>query len=218
MKVKICGIRDEKELDVCIKYADAVGFVTEYPSDVPWNISREEARKLISKTPPFVYTVVVTTGSAEDVLEIIECSKPNAVQLHGNENKEEVRKIKEESGIKVIKALPIDVRTGKVYGRDAVDVAKAYAGVADAILLDSKTDRPAGTGMTFDWDIARRVKERIETPLILAGGLNSKNVQRAIEIVRPFAVDVISGVEVNGRKEEDKVREFVMAAKSGVIK
>lgn len=213
MKVKICGIRDEEELKICIKYADAVGFVTEYPLDVPWNISREEARKLIKKTPPFVSTVVVTSGSAEKVAEIVEYTRPDAVQLHGEESEREVREIVD-TGVKVIKALPVDVNTGRIYGEDAVKVALSYerTGV-DAILLDSKVGRSGGTGKTFNWVIARKVRERINLPLILAGGLDSGNVRIAVEYVKPYAVDVISGVETNGRKDERKVREFVLAAK-----
>ena len=214
MRVKICGIRDEEELKICAKYADAVGFVTEYPADVPWNISRRKARELTSKTPPFVYTVVVTSGSVEEVIELVKYTKPNAVQLHGSESEEEVREIVEAIDVKVIKALPIDVETGKVYGRDAVEAALSYekAGV-DAILLDSKTDKVGGTGKTFNWEVARKVREKISLPLILAGGLNSKNVRKAVEYVKPYAVDVISGVETGGRKDERKIKEFVMAAK-----
>ena len=218
MRVKICGIRDEQELKICAKYADIVGFVTEYPMEVPWNISREEAKRLISKTPPFIYTVVVTSGRVEEVVEIVEYTKPNAVQLHGNESEKEVREIVEALNVKVIKALPIDVKTGKVYGRDAIDAALSYERTGiDAILLDSKTDKIGGTGKTFDWDIARRVREKINIPLILAGGLNSRNVKKAIEYVKPYAVDVISGVETSGRKDERKVKEFVMAAKQAFL-
>ncbi len=214
MRVKICGIRNEEELKICIRYADAVGFVTEYPSEVPWNITREEARKLISKTPPFIYTVIVTSGSVEKVIDLVEYTKPNAVQLHGNESEEDVKEIVEGVDVKVIKALPVDVKTGRVYGRDAVEVALSYEKTGiDAVLLDSKTDRVGGTGKTFNWEIARKVREKIRLPLILAGGLNSKNVRKAIEYVKPYAVDVISGVETEGRKDENKIREFVRAAK-----
>ncbi len=214
MRVKICGIRNEEELKICIRYADAVGFVTEYPSEVPWNITREEARKLISKTPPFIYTVIVTSGSVEKVIDLVEYTKPNAVQLHGNESEEDVKEIVEGVDVKVIKALPVDVKTGRVYGRDAVEVALSYEKTGiDAVLLDSKTDRVGGTGKTFNWEIARKVREKIRLPLILAGGLNSKNVRKAIEYVKPYAVDVISGVESEGRKDENKIREFVRAAK-----
>jgi len=214
MRVKICGIRNEEELKICIRYADAVGFVTEYPSEVPWNITREEARKLISKTPPFIYTVIVTSGSVEKVIDLVEYTKPNAVQLHGNESEEDVKEIVEGVNVKVIKALPVDVKTGRIYGRDAVEVALSYEKTGiDAVLLDSKTDRVGGTGKAFNWEIARKVREKIRLPLILAGGLNSKNVRKAIEYVKPYAVDVISGVETEGRKDENKIREFVRAAK-----
>jgi len=214
MRVKICGVRDLDELKICIKYADAVGFVTEYPIEVPWNISREKAKQLISKTPPFVYTVVVTAGSVEKVLEIAEYTKANAIQLHGNESEKEVEEIVKELDAKVIKALQIDLETGKIYNKNPIEVAKSYARYVDAVVLDSKTkNMPAGTGKPFNWEIARKVREKIEIPLILAGGLNSRNVKQAIEIIKPHAVDVISGVETNGKKDEKKIREFIIAAK-----
>ncbi|HID43316.1 MAG TPA: phosphoribosylanthranilate isomerase, partial [Archaeoglobaceae archaeon] len=210
----ICGVRDLDELKICIKYADAVGFVTEYPVEVPWNISREKAKQLISKTPPFVYTVVVTAGSVEKVLEIAEYTKANAIQLHGNESEKEVEEIVKELDAKVIKALQIDLETGKIYNKNPIEVAKSYARYVDAVVLDSKTkNMPAGTGKPFNWEIARKVREKIEIPLILAGGLNSRNVKQAIEIIKPHAVDVISGVETNGKKDEKKIREFIIAAK-----
>ncbi|MBO8183737.1 MAG: phosphoribosylanthranilate isomerase [Archaeoglobus sp.] len=215
MKVKICGIRDLDELKICISYADAVGFVTEYPIEVPWNLSRDDAKELIARTPPFIFTVVVTTGSVEKIVEIAKHTNANAIQLHGNESVKEVKGIRDElEGVKLIKALPVDAEAD---GPRILGQAMPYAEVVDAMLLDSKTDEmPAGTGKTFNWEIAREIRERIEKigkPLILAGGLNSENVERAIQTVRPYALDVISGVETNGRKDERKVREFVRAAK-----
>jgi len=192
-----------------------VGFVTEYPIEVPWNLSRDEAKELIARTPPFIFTVVVTTGSVEKIVGIAKHTKANAIQLHGSESLKEVKRIRDElEGVKLIKALPVDAEAD---GPRILGQAMPYAEVVDAILLDSKTDEmPAGTGKTFNWEIAREIRERIEKigkPLILAGGLNSENVERAIQTVRPYAVDVISGVETNGRKDERKVREFVRAAK-----
>ena len=87
-----------------------------------------------------------------------------------------------------------------------------YTGVS-ALLLDSKTSSmPAGTGVSFEWKIAREVRQAIDVPLIIAGGLNSKNIRDAIENIRPFGVDVISGVEeVPGKKSRHKVAAFIQA-------
>jgi phosphoribosylanthranilate isomerase len=105
-----------------------------------------------------------------------------------------------------------------VEGEEAADRARSLEGIADAILLDSRdrsTDRVGGTGLVHDWSISARIVERISTPIILAGGLNPTNVARAISTVRPWAVDVNSGVEdSSGMKNEDKVRAFVAAARA----
>ena len=216
MRVKICGIRDLEELKICLNYADAVGFVTEYPLPVPWNISRREAKELISKTPLFISTVVVTSGSVEKVLEIAKYTQPDVLQLHGRESEKEVGEIAKSlkrQSIKVIKALPVDVETGKIYDKEPLGVILSYAKIVDAILLDSwAKDRPAGTGKVFDWSLARQVRKKVKT-LIIAGGLDSQNVRDALEMVKPYGVDVISGVERKGRKDEKKIQEFVGAAR-----
>ena len=97
-----------------------------------------------------------------------------------------------------------------------VNDAKRLVSVGiSALLLDSKTSSmPAGTGVSFSWEIARQVRLAINVPLIIAGGLNPGNVRDAIKSIKPFAVDIISGVEDQpGRKDEQKVRAFIQAVK-----
>lgn len=224
MKIKICGITDKEELTICARYADALGFVVEYPIDVPWNISREKARELVLSTPPLIGTVVITTGNMKRIKRIVETTKPTTVQLHGEETPEFVKEFVEYSRdrcFKVIKAvqidvdLDLDVDTMRSLGRDLLNVVKEYeeAGV-DALLLDAKNDTPAGgTGITLDWSKIAEVTRVIDIPVIIAGGLNSDNVRLAVEQIDPFGVDVISGVETNGRKDEDKLKDFTRAVR-----
>ncbi|MFW6040545.1 MAG: phosphoribosylanthranilate isomerase [Thermoplasmatota archaeon] len=218
MKVKICGIRNGEEAEIAANYADGLGFVVEYPEDVPWNLYRNTASKLIKKTPSSIYTVVITTGIVEKIIDILKSTRPNAVQLHGEETIDEVKNLIdycEEKGIDTIKALPIDVETGKSYGKDPIEVAELFLEIGvDSILFDSKTTGNAGgTGKTIDWAVLKNIRKEIDIPIILAGGLNSTNLKKAYNVVKPDIVDVLSGVETNGRKDESKMEQFYKIAK-----
>ncbi len=221
-RVKICGLMTEADIDLCTDAgADALGFVTEYPIPVPWNLDRQRARDLIAKVPPFVTTTAVVGGPKESILELIDTLNPQVVQLHGDETAEDIADICEtvsKRGIKVVKALRIDVDTGKAHFAEQDPVGAAIVlsqtGVS-ALAVDSKTaSRPAGTGVTLDWRIIKKVSASISIPLILAGGLTIDNVATAIESVAPYGVDIISGVEKSpGMKDPDKVRRFVQTVK-----
>jgi phosphoribosylanthranilate isomerase len=223
VRVKICGIKSLEDALTCIEAgADALGFVTEYPITVPWNLNKEMSRKLISKLPPFVSTTVVTSGNVSKILEIAKSTVPNVIQLHGEERLDEIEKVVEElsdKGIKVVKALSIDVDTQKAHFEipEPLEAARSLqdSGI-HAIALDSKTNSmPAGTGTTLSWKIAREIREETPLPIILAGGLNQGNVRAAIKFVRPYAVDVITGVEgYPGKKDPNKVRKFIKIVKS----
>lgn len=221
-RVKICGLMSREDIDICSRAgADAVGFVTEYPVGVPWNISRNKARKLVAATPPFMKTTAVVGGPVETVLKIAETVRPDLLQLHGDETIEEIRRIcscLQNTSIKVIKALRIDVETGKAKFsiEDPLEAVKVLeqTGVA-ALAVDSKTaSRPAGTGVTLDWRVISEMTLSLSIPLILAGGLTVQNVSLAIEQIQPYGVDIISGVEKEpGLKDELLVTQFVRAVK-----
>ncbi len=217
-KVKICGNTDTGQVEMCVRAgADAVGFVVEYPVPVPWNLAREEAAGLLAAVPPFVSRVVVTGGAAETVIAIADFLSPDVVQLHTDNSIAETALVSREltaRGIGLVRALRIDVGTGETSGEipDPIEAALALQGTGiRALLVDARTDSmPAGTGVSVSWDLARRIREAVRIPLILAGGLNAGNVREAIEAVRPYAVDVISGVELSRRvKDPALVEEFV---------
>jgi len=214
MKIKICGIRDEKALKLCSKYADSLGFVVEYPVEVPWNIERDKARELISRSTEDIESIVVTTGDLKKIKGIVDEVEPDGIQLHGDEGLDHVEDIirySEKVDIKVIKAIQIDVKTMKVNGREPLDVVKEYQEVGvDYVLLDAKRNTNAGgTGLTLNWSKLSSFTDEIDVPVILAGGLDSDNVKEAIAKVNPFGVDVISGVETKGKKDESKIKDFV---------
>lgn len=222
-RVKICGNTDADQVRTCVEAgAHCLGFVVEYPVDVPWNLSREEAKGLLDLVPPLVSRAVVTGGSPQEVLAIARCLMPHLVQLHTDNPLSETEWLARELAslhLGLIRALRIDVATGKACGEinNPIDAALALqrTGVA-AVLLDARTSNmPAGTGVSVNWETARAVREALSIPLILAGGLTPSNVRTAIETVRPYAVDVITGVEAARRiKDPALVRQFVTAAKS----
>lgn len=220
-RVKICGINREADLHLSVACgANALGFVVEYPMDVPWNLDRAAAETLMRATPPFVSRVIVVGDDPALVIALTKRLRPHAVQLHGNEpiavTAEMVTAI-HGLGAQVLKPLRFSVETGRCHAEctDPFEAARQIeqAG-ADALILDSVSDtRPAGTGQSVDWAVARQIRDRVRLPLILAGGLHAGNVGQAVAAVRPYGVDVISGVENSvGGKDPDKVKAFIQAA------
>lgn len=219
-RVKICGITRKEDIKTCVAAGvHALGFVVEYPHPVPWNLERKEAEILLNQVPPFVSRVVVVGDEEEKVLELAEKLKPHAVQLHGNEPinvTEEMVKRLQKMGIQAIKALRIHTETGTCLGEkeNPLEMAQRIeqTGV-DALLLDSVSkNRPAGTGEKINWDMARQIRNSLKIPVILAGGLTPENVRQAVEVVAPYGVDVITGVEKTpGEKDPQRVRAFIEA-------
>jgi len=222
VRVKLCGLMSHEDVKMAeAAGADALGFVTEYPVPVPWNLDREHAASLVATVSPFVTTVAAVGGLPEEMIRIARKVRPRVLQLHGDESLEDIHQVLEGldgTGIRVIKALRIDVDTGEALFEkiDPLEAGKALAGSGiNALIVDSKTSsRPAGTGVALDWDLSARMVKDVDMPLILAGGLTIENVGGAVEKVKPYAVDVISGVEKEpGVKDGEKMRAFVAAAK-----
>ena len=222
VRVKVCGNTDADQVAWGVAAgADCLGFVVEYPVPVPWNLSRKEARALFARVPPMTTRALVSGGDPDQVIGLARELRPHLVQLHTDNTLAETAAIAQALaplGIGLIRALRIDVATGLAGGEITDPLAAALAlestGVA-AILLDARTgEMPAGTGVSLDWGSAGRIREGLSVPMILAGGLTAGNVRGAIEQVRPYAVDVISGVEVSRRvKSPELIRQFVRQAR-----
>ncbi len=222
VRVKICGNTNAEQIAWCAAAdADSIGFVVEYPTPVPWNLSREQAAQLLPLVPPMVSRAVVTGGSPEAVLQIARFLSPHIIQLHTDNSLEETATIAQQLAalkIGLIRAIRVDVATGHAAGQipDPVQAALAVqqTGVA-AVLLDARTaNLPAGTGRSVDWQMAIQVRQALAVPMILAGGLTPENVGRAVAHVQPYAVDVITGVEVSRTvKSAELIRDFVLQAK-----
>jgi phosphoribosylanthranilate isomerase len=198
VRVKICGITClEDAMAAAEMGADAVGFVF---VDSPRKVSVDSVREMVSALPPYVSTVgVFMDHPPSQVRRIREVCGLDLVQLQGSEIEDALREI----GGRIVKAVhPGNMDLG----------ADCYPGAS--LLLDSR-DRMGrgGTGRTLDWKAVRGMfPGRV---VILAGGLRPDNVSDAIRVVKPYAVDVCSGVESSpGRKDHDKIRRFIQRAKA----
>ena len=196
-KVKICGITNLEDALLSAKFgADALGF--NFYEKSPRYIAPEKAREICAQLPPEILKIgVFVNESLDKIIEIAEFVSLNAIQLHGDESAEFVRQIKVRFSGEVIKAL----RVSENFKPE--DVLQYEA---DAVLLDAFSKQEyGGTGETFDWEIAKKVKELIPK-MYLAGGISKENVRSAIHHVYPFAVDACSRIEIEkGKKDKIKL-------------
>ncbi len=200
-KVKICGVTSVADALIAAEAgADALGFNFYPPS--PRCVSPEQAAAIIRTLPPFVARVGVFVNPKADEVgrAITECGL-DTLQFHGDETPAFCRQF----GLKVLKAFRI---------RDGESLKAMPAFAEEAWLLDSHVaGQPGGTGARFNWDLAVAAT-KLGRPVILAGGLTPENAAEAVRQVRPYALDVSSGVEsAPGRKDAGKVRAFIAAAK-----
>lgn len=209
--IKICGTTNLEDALIAVKSgADALGFV--FYDKSPRKIDAESARKIVSEMPPNVEKVgVFVNEPVEMILNTVKQAGLTAAQLHGVESRrpEFIRTLKAGRELKVFLVL----QTDEVEAFDAI--ASSKAGIS-AVFLDSGTPQlPGGTGKAFDWKATAAGDEGIRKNMVVAGGLNPGNVAEAIRILKPWGVDVASGVEARpGKKDPDKVRAFVEAVRS----
>ena len=217
MRTKICGINTWENAKIALECgADALGFLVGITHLAEDKIEVEEAKKIITKLPPFVSTVAVThLQDAKAIVDMCRYLNISTLQIHDYISPDEVEFCKRElQGVKIIKA--IHVVDGDKEG--TINLARSFERTVDALLLDSRTvERLGGTGMVHDWNISKEIVEKMDVPVMLAGGLNEKNVYDAVMKVRPYAVDVNSGVEINSNKDPQKIFEFITNAKKAEL-
>lgn len=204
VRVKICGVTNlEDALAALEAGADELGF--NFYERSPRFVGAREAREIIEKLPPGVWSVGVFVNETEaELLRTVEEAGVRAVQLHGDETPDYCARLR--GMVTTIKAL----RAGAGF-----DAASASTYETDAVLLDAYVPGEwGGTGRVCDWDAARRVRASVAR-LYLAGGLSHENVAAAIEAVGPYAVDVCSGVERSPRRKDARLmRLFVERARA----
>ncbi len=204
MKIKICGITNpEDALDAVSLGVDAIGFIFA-PSSKRY-VSPDMAQAISIFLPPFVSVVGVFVNQSIDEIEqtIVRCQL-DVVQLHGDESPQFCQGITR----RVIKAF-------RVAQPEDLACIEYYQGFVSSFLLDTKVQNmDGGTGRIFDWGLALKAKE-YQTPLILAGGINAQNLNKAFQMVNPYAVDLSSSVEASpGKKDYHKMQEIIGIAKS----
>ena len=198
VKVKVCGITSFEDAAMVLSNGvDILGFIFA-PSER--RITPERAREMISRLPPFVQTVGVFVNEAPRVVrEIREYCGLDLVQLHGDESPEICREL-----------MPFAIKAFRLKDASSPANVGSYRGRVRAILFDTYAkDKRGGTGRTCDWDLALQGK-KFGLPVILSGGLAPHNIKDAISTVRPFAVDLNSGVEESpGKKCPALVQELM---------
>jgi phosphoribosylanthranilate isomerase len=215
-RVKICGTTRAEDRDAVVAAgADAVGVICDVPVDTPREVDEETAADLLAGVPPLVTGVLVTMpDSVDDATTLVDALKPDAVQVHSSLSPSGLGALRRRVSQDVIAAVDAE----------ADDIAD-YADAADALLVDSvDAEGGGGTGETHDWERTREVADDLDVPIVLAGGLTPDNVAEAVEAVRPFGVDVATGVgrvddagdRVGGEKDAEAVERFVANAARAV--
>lgn len=194
VKIKICGIRRLEDIEIVNRYQpDYIGFVfAESKRQVTHNLARTLKENL---DPNITAVGVFVDAPADEILKLYGDEIIDMVQLHGSESEEFILNLKEKTNyeLKVIKAI-------EMY--DGIDITEYDDSKADYLLFDSGK----GSGKTFDWNLIRK---DLKKEFFIAGGLTSQNIKDAINEFNPYAVDLSSSLEVNGFKDENKIREIM---------
>lgn len=204
VKVKICGITNEADAVAAVEAgADALGFI--FYAKSPRCVEAPLVKRILASLPPFVLTVgVFVNEDIKNIRDIIDNCGLSLAQLHGEESAE----FCESLGRPVLKAI-------RKPSQAALLALAEYRGRAcvRGFLVDAFSDKAyGGTGERADWELASQVAQA--GPVVLAGGLTQDNVAEAVRTVKPYGVDVSSGVEASpGKKDRAKVRAFIHAAK-----
>lgn len=195
-RIKLCGLSAEEDIEIANRLLpDYIGFV--FAPKSRRYLPPERAAELKSKLDPGIRAVGVFVNEApEKIAALLEQGIIDLAQLHGSETEEEIRELQAQSGKPVIRAF--QVRSPEI-------LKEAERSPADYILLDSG----AGSGEVLDWELLKDMKR----PFFLAGGLHPLNVREAIRRVQPFAVDVSSGIERDGRKDAALMQAFTEAVR-----
>jgi phosphoribosylanthranilate isomerase len=210
-RIKICCIANEREAVDAISFgASAIGLVGEMPSG-PRPISDEEIYRIAQTVPPPIATFLLTSQQTpQGIIEHHHRTKTNTIQIVDELARRDYAAIRDAlPHVKLVQVIHIT-------DEESVDEACEFASHVDAILLDSGNPKLAikelgGTGRRHDWWLSRKIVETCGKPVFLAGGLNADNVREAIETVRPFGLDLCSGVRTDGMLDLTKLEAFFTA-------
>ena len=202
MKIKICGLTDpENSKQIASLDIHAIGLV--FFNESPRAVSIEQANEIIQELPPFINKVgLFVNASSNFVDQVLNSVNIDTIQFHGDESSSDCSQFQ----MPFIKAIRMRE------GTNLLSQAEEFSS-ASGLLLDSfEEDSYGGTGKSFDWN---HIKNNLDLPIILAGGLNKDNIMSAIEKTQPYAIDISSGVEVDkGIKDIEKTKEIIEIVKS----
>jgi phosphoribosylanthranilate isomerase len=210
-RVKVCCIASMEEAGMAVRAgASAIGLVSEMPSG-PGVIPEERIAEIAAAAPPAVATFLLTSRrDPAAIADQVRRTGVGVVQLCDEPEPGARRELRATApSVKLVQVI-------HVLGPESIEVARAAADSVDALLLDSgRPDLPVkelgGTGRVHDWETSLRIRETVDVPVFLAGGLTPENVSAAIAAVRPYGVDLCSGIRVEGRLDEGRLREFMRA-------
>ena len=213
-RVKICCISSVGEAALAVSHgAAALGLVSEMPSG-PGVIPEDLIARIARAVPPAVSTFLLTClDRAEDLIAQARRCETSTLQICDRLEPDVYPVLHRDlPGVKLVQVI-------HVVGMESIEEACAAARLADALLLDSGNPQLAvkelgGTGRVHNWEISRRIRESVDVPVFLAGGLRSENVARGVREVGPFGVDVCSGVRTTGHLDAAKLAAFIAAVES----
>ncbi len=211
-RIKVCCISSVDEAWIAIRAgASALGLVSAMPSG-PGVIGDDRIAEIAARVPPGIATFLLTSAvDAESIVAQQRSARVNTLQLVDAVAEDELRRLRAElPGIALVQVI-------HVRGAESVEEARAVAPLVNAILLDSGNPTLAvkelgGTGRVHDWEVSRRIREAVDVPVYLAGGLRAENVAEAVARVGPFGLDICSGVRTDGRLDAEKLARFIAAA------
>jgi phosphoribosylanthranilate isomerase len=211
VKVKICCISSIEEARLAVAYgAAAIGLVGRMPSG-PGIITDELIHAIAKTVPPSIHTFLLTSETTTDnIIEHHKKVNTTTIQIVDALSGREYHKIREAiPNVQLVQVIHV-LDEGSI--KEAIEISE----FVDAILLDSgnpnlPTKVLGGTGKTHNWDLSKKIREKISLPVYLAGGINKDNIRKAIEHVQPFGIDLCSSVRTNGQLDESKLEELFKA-------
>ncbi len=213
-RVKICCISSVEEARLAVQMgASALGLVSHMPSG-PGVIPDELIAEIAHSVPPPVATFLLTSlREADAIVQQHTVCQTSTLQLVDSVAISEIQKLRRRlPSVKLVQVI-------HVIGDESFEEAKAVAEFVDALLLDSGNPTLAvkelgGTGRVHDWEVSRKIRQQIDCPVFLAGGIGASNVREAIQAVQPFGLDLCSSVRSDGKLSEEQLGEFMRAVRS----
>ncbi|MCR5341818.1 MAG: phosphoribosylanthranilate isomerase [Butyrivibrio sp.] len=199
IRTKFCGLKRPEDIQIVNKlHPDYIGFV--FFKKSKRNVEPLEAKTLKEKLDPNIKAVGVFVDEDPDTIaKLVSERIIDIIQLHGKEDEKYIGQLRKLTDAKIIRAFQIKADSTKEKLDEQIEAINKSS--ADMVLIDSGQ----GTGSAFNWDILKS----IERPYFLAGGINADNIKEAVDVIKPYAIDVSSGIETGGIKDEEKMKKII---------